>query len=416
VPKIYAELQKINIGVIYLDESSRIKNPETKRTKNIMAFRHSFPKARRFCLSGTPSTKTPLGYYSQLEFLNYGYSDSESYFMFQRKYCTTGLFAKARLPNGREIFFRNDSLDDQLTWLQENYLPNSNQSYHQAGYFFTQKRSHVNPLAIPILHCFNRIFGYKNLDQLHQIHQTHAYTLKKQDVLKELPSKTYTIRKLEMTDEQRKAIDAIRKKHKLDVNGLTFNFADRNSPFATLHTIANGFIYGDDKKPIWFKEQPKLDEISNFIEELGDKKLIIWSAYPAQIEQIHTYLKEKMDRKSVMLYGGTRPEDRPGVLHEFQQDTDYLVANPEVGGLGLNLTVAYTELFASTWCKPDTRIQAEDRCHRIGQLNNVLIADIVVKGTVEIGILRNSKKEIDIENQIIKIKDLTDTLADHLGA
>ena len=51
-----------------IDESTTIKNPKAKRTKNILSL-SSICKYRRI-MTGSPVTRNPLDLYSQCEFLD----------------------------------------------------------------------------------------------------------------------------------------------------------------------------------------------------------------------------------------------------------------------------------------------------------------------------------------------------------
>jgi SNF2 family DNA or RNA helicase len=55
-------------SLIVIDESTTIKNPKAKRTKNILSMRE-LTKFRRI-MTGSPVTKNPLDLYSQCEFLD----------------------------------------------------------------------------------------------------------------------------------------------------------------------------------------------------------------------------------------------------------------------------------------------------------------------------------------------------------
>jgi SNF2 family DNA or RNA helicase len=410
VTSLLAEFSKLNVSIIYVDESSRIKNPDAIRTQEIHKLRALFPNSRRFVFSGTPSTKTPLGYYSQFEFLGDKFSGCDSYFIFKQRYCNKGIFMKVKLPNGNVAHVRADTEFDKDNWLGENYPPGVDNSYKDVGYFFTKNQSNPSPLALKIINYYPRIFGYKNLDQLHLVHQQHGYALMKTDVLKDLPPKTYSTRRLVMPKEQRDTYANIRSKYKVQIESTVFSFSDRSSPFAKLHTLANGFIYDENHNPIWLKSQPKLDELAHIIDEIGEnQKVVVWSAYPAQILQIQKFLKDKLSIKSAVIYGATPAEKRPDIIHEFWNQTDWIIANPEVAGLGLNLTCSYLEIFMSTWCKSDTRAQAEARLHRKGQTHPVLVIDIIMQGTVEAAILRCAKNEIELENKLLRMTDLDET-------
>ena len=67
-----------------VDESTTIKNPSAKRTKNILSLR-SLRKYRRI-LTGSPVTKSPLDLFSQCNFLDPWLLDQSSYYSFRTRY------------------------------------------------------------------------------------------------------------------------------------------------------------------------------------------------------------------------------------------------------------------------------------------------------------------------------------------
>ena len=71
-------------ALIAIDESTTIKNPGAKRTKNILGLsKHS--KYRRI-LTGSPVTKNPLDLYTQCLFLDPYLLDFQSYYAFRNRY------------------------------------------------------------------------------------------------------------------------------------------------------------------------------------------------------------------------------------------------------------------------------------------------------------------------------------------
>ena len=67
-----------------IDESTTIKTPTAKRTKNIIVL-VNLAKYRRI-MTGSPITKNPLDLYTQCEFLDPWLLDFTSYYAFRNRY------------------------------------------------------------------------------------------------------------------------------------------------------------------------------------------------------------------------------------------------------------------------------------------------------------------------------------------
>ncbi len=66
-----------------IDESTTIKTPTAKRTKNILKLADA--KYRRI-MTGSPVTKNPLDLYTQCDFLSPWLLDFTSYYAFRNRY------------------------------------------------------------------------------------------------------------------------------------------------------------------------------------------------------------------------------------------------------------------------------------------------------------------------------------------
>ncbi|EOD33503.1 hypothetical protein EMIHUDRAFT_455796 [Emiliania huxleyi CCMP1516] len=79
------------------------------------------------------------------------------------------------------------------------------------------------------------------------------------------------------------------------------------------------------------------------------------------------------------------------------------------GGLGVNLVSADTcIIFDSDW-NPHMDLQAQDRCHRIGQTKRVMVYRLAACGTVEEQILVKAKQKLKLEQLVVskgKFKDI----------
>ena len=69
------------------------------------------------------------------------------------------------------------------------------------------------------------------------------------------------------------------------------------------------------------------------------------------------------------------------------------ISSTRTGGLGLNLTSADTVIFYETDWNPAMDLQAQDRCHRIGQTRDVSVFRLISEATIEENILlKNMQK------------------------
>ena len=49
----------------------------------------------------------------------------------------------------------------------------------------------------------------------------------------------------------------------------------------------------------------------------------------------------------------------------------------------------------------ETRVQSEDRAHRIGQRNNVTYIDLITEGTIDENIVKSLRAKIDIGAKVL---------------
>jgi len=395
---VFDDLITLPIHTIFLDESSRIKNYKSKRSMAASELTKALPNTRRFLLSGTPSTTSPLGFYAQYEFAGRGFSGSPDAVTYENTYATTKLFIRAMTPSRKTIHAVAETDEDLQRWLETHGEFGSSATYATMGYTFGRK---PGPTTIRILNYYRRTMGFKNLKQLRQISLTHSYTVKKEDVLDDLPPKVYIKRTIKMTTEQKKAYTDCFNANAIILGKTRLRFNDQSSPHIKLHQIAQGFVLDENRKPHYFPNNPKIAELNNILDETGEQRIVVWCAYRDQLEQVANSLRvRKISFREI--HGGVPIKDRPEVIRAFTSPSPprVLLGNPAVGGMGLNMTWATIEVFMSIWFSPDVRNQAEDRLHRIGQKNAVTIIDLLAESSFEPKLLRDTKNKIDLENQI----------------
>ena len=95
-------------------------------------------------------------------------------------------------------------------------------------------------------------------------------------------------------------------------------------------------------------------------------------------------IAEHFGDRCVTLTGDTKMEDRQIAVDRFQAgEVDLFIGNIQAAGVGITLTRSSHVVFAELDWVPGNMTQAEDRCHRIGQQNSVLVQHIVMEDSLD---------------------------------
>jgi len=333
-------------GLIAIDESTTIKNHKAKRTKSLLKIAAGFQYRR--LLTGSPITKSPMDIYSQSEFLRLGLLGFESFYAFQGRYAV------------------------------------------------------INRRTMGA-HSFQQIVGFKNLDELTERIERYSFRVLKKDCL-DLPDKIYTVRYIGLTDEQAKMYKSIQ-----DTAIVMLESGDLVTAPAVitqllrLQQVMSGHLKTDDGDTIYFPSR-RVDALKEILEE-HDGKVIIWSRFRYDIIQITKVLAETYGEESVAsYYGDTTDDDRNNIVKQFQSPDSklrFFVGNPATAGYGLTLTEADLVVYYANDFNLETRIQSEDRAHRIGQKNNVTYIDMITEGSIDEKIVKSLRDKIDIGAQVL---------------
>jgi SNF2 family DNA or RNA helicase len=327
-----------------IDESTTIKTPTAKRTKNILTLAKE-AKYRRI-MTGSPVTKNPLDLYSQCEFLSPWSLDFSSYYAFRNRYAEM----KTLHMHGRQIQVVN---------------------------------------------------GFKNLGELSDKIKDFSYRVLKEDCL-DLPDKIFIKRQITLSPDQRKLYDQMKKQALAILNGKQSTTVNALTQLMRLHQITCGHFTDDTggTQPI---ENNRISELMDVLEDV-ENKAIIWAHYQYDINQIIKAVVKKYGPGSVVDYFGLTPKDeRQDNIKRFQDDPKcrFFVGTPSTGGYGITLTAANTVIYYSNGYDLEKRLQSEDRAHRIGQKKPVTYVDINAEDTVDEKIVKALRKKINIASEVL---------------
>ena len=338
-------------ALLGIDESTTIKTPTAKRTKNILKL-GTLASYRRI-LTGSPVTKSPLDLFSQCKFLDPYHLGYDSYYAYRSRYA------------------------------------------HMLDRNFGGRKVQI-------------VGSYRKLGELAEKLDAFSYRVLKEDCL-DLPPKVFTKRIVELTSEQQKVYDQMKQMALAMLDGKLMSTVNVMTQLMRLHQVTCGTFKADDGTVTHLKNN-RLTTLMDCLEET-EGKVIIWATYREDIKKIVESLKKAYGEASTVEYhGGVDASLRQGYIAQFQDvksPTRYFVGNPSTGGYGITLTAANTMIYYSNSYDLEKRLQSEDRAHRIGQTGSVTYVDLIAEKTIDERIVKALRQKVNIANEIMgeDIKD-----------
>ena len=331
-------------SMIAIDESTTIKTPTSNRTKNILSLRKDC-KYRRI-LTGSPVTKSPLDLFSQCQFLDPWLLDHQSYYTFRARYS----ICKKIQVNGRQVEI---------------------------------------------------VVGYRNLGELSEKIKPFSRRILKTDCL-DLPSKSYVKHYVELTKEQKKVYQQMKKEAIAFLDGKMQSSATVMTQLMRLHQITCGHFTADDGT---IKDLPcsRLAELMSILENVEGKS-IIWSHYTHDVRRIIAEIKRVYGDDAVVdYYGATDTDARSKNIKKFQTDPNcrFFVGTTHTGGYGITLTAGSNMIYFSNGYDLEKRQQSEARIDRIGQTQKMTYIDIMSQDTIDERIVKALRNKVNIANTIM---------------
>lgn len=222
----------------------------------------------------------------------------------------------------------------------------------------------------------------------------------KEEVLPDLPAKTYEKRVLPLTTKQASLYKSMKKELMSEVDGEFLFSGDSLTKAGRLHQIASAAPVlekrtvidketGEEREETFITElgkpSNKIDALLEIIEELGTKSVVVFALSKKLINLAESEL-DKHKITSVRVTGDESAEIRALNIQQFQEGlAQVALCTFGAGSEGITLTKADTAVFLQRpWSLVQSR-QSEDRIHRIGQVaSKVLIIDLVSEGTIDV--------------------------------
>ncbi|XP_071448484.1 SWI/SNF-related matrix-associated actin-dependent regulator of chromatin subfamily A-like protein 1 [Hetaerina americana] len=147
----------------------------------------------------------------------------------------------------------------------------------------------------------------------------------------------------------------------------------------------------------------KIQAICNYIEDLleDDLKFICFAHHQVVLDGVCQVLQQNGIRY-IRIDGSTSAVARKELCDEYQLSDQCRVAVLSItaANTGLTLSASSLIIFAELFWNPGILAQAEDRAHRIGQKNNVVVRYLVAEGTVDDYLWPMLQGKLEVLNQM----------------
>jgi hypothetical protein len=361
--ELLQELLLSSKAMLVVDESSRIKDETSKRTKTLIKLGR-LAKYRRI-LTGTPISQGVEDLYSQFKFLDKNILGYDSFYAFRNHFCQLKLVEVGK-DKGKKKFYK--------------------------------------------------IVGYINQEELKRKIDAYTYRVLKDECL-DLPERNFIRQEVLLTPEQREMYAQMKKEFFLDLDAGLLTAKLAITRIIRFQQIISGFVWKHQKKdpgtgkiiePEIYQEFPtnRVARALDIIQE-SQSKVIVWVKFRGDWRLLTKALTEA--KIGWVDYVGTTPQqDRAANIERFRNDPSVkvFISSPQSGGFGLNLTAASEVIWFSRDFSLERELQANDRCHRIGQHSVVNYHYLIAPKTIDDRIDKILAAKKSVSENILDIRDL----------
>lgn len=238
-----------------------------------------------------------------------------------------------------------------------------------------------------------------------------------------LPPKNYFMRMFILPEEQREEYNRV-KEDFLSLESYESNFETpiMYRTFNALQQVATGEVIATKayEAPISHYrmypnvlDNPRIYDCANTLDEFGREKVVLWCKYKHELESLTKMIEYEFGMRPSICHGSMSKRQKKIAVDNFANKTQFFIATKSCASFGLNLQFCHNEIFYNNDWDWATRMQAEDRVHRIDQKYPVNIVDVLGNRTIDERILMSMNRKESISDNFksrIEIKNYADWL------
>lgn len=322
-------LKTRNVAII-LDESTKIKNPESKLSQDYFELAQLFKI--RLIMTGTPVANRPYDIWAQVYFLDLGKSLGDNFSEFKK-----------------ECDLSNDLVHDKNK--QSEFELSTSSIFRKIKDFTIRETKSSGIISLPskVYHDMTIDFEEKQLDMYETLRSEMELLLKRGDETI-LDESTETIKRL----------------------------------LRLVQITSNPKLIDDSYDRISAKESL----LETLVEQIigRNEMAIVWSSYTGNVDMM---CKKYSKYNAVKITGKMAIEDRDKSVESFKSgESKLLFATPQSAKEGLTLTIANNSIFYDRGFNLDDYLQAQDRIHRISQTKECNIYNLMINDSIDIWVDR----------------------------
>mgnify|MGYP003314104287 FL=1 len=224
----------------------------------------------------------------------------------------------------------------------------------------------------------------------------------------DLPDMVYVKRKVEMTKQQTKYYEELRKKMVMRVEEESITAVNAAIVLNKLLQISSGAVYTDDSETLEFDISNRYNVLKEAIDE-SSQKVLVFVPFRHTIDLLVNRLTADQVTCGV-IRGDVSAAKRTELFDKFQTtpNPQVLIIQPQAAAHGVTLTAANTVVWWGPTSSLETYAQANARVHRSGQKHKCTVIQLY-GSAAEQRIYRLLDNRIDVHTKIIDLyKELLD--------
>ena len=220
----------------------------------------------------------------------------------------------------------------------------------------------------------------------------------------DLPDMLYTSREVELTPQQKKYYDVIRREMAVAVAGAQVTATTAATVLNKLLQVSGGSVFGDDKEVVEFDISSRYNELCSIIDGTPNK-VLVFVPFRHAADRLQELLGKDYGVDAVdVIHGGVGATKRADIIKAFQTQDNLriLLLQPAAAAHGITLTRADQVVWWGPVTSTEVYLQANARAHRQGQKNNVTVTHLV-GSPAERRIYTMLQDKIDLHTELLNL-------------